>query len=196
LITREPFVGTMSVFIHRSAEVSKKARIGDGTSIWNEVQIREKARIGKNCRLGKSVYIDVSVIIGDNCKIQNFATLYNGLTVGDEVFVGPHVCFTNDPYPRAVSPDWNIVPTRVKDGASIGANATILCGVVIGKNAMVGAGAVVVDDVPDHALVVGNPARIAGYVCTCGRVLDKSFWCTHCRKRLPVKALARRRKSP
>lgn len=184
----------MPVFIHRSAEVSKDAKIGDGTKIWNEVQIREKAKIGKNCHLGKSVYIDVSVVVGDNCKIQNFATLYDGLTVGNGVFIGPHVCFTNDPYPRAVSPDWKIVATKVKDGASIGANSTILCGVTIGKNAMIGAGAVVTDDVPDHVLVVGNPARFAGYVCTCGRVLDKSFWCTHCRKRSLVKAPARKRR--
>jgi acetyltransferase-like isoleucine patch superfamily enzyme len=184
----------MSVFIHRSAEVSKDATIGDGTKIWNEVQVREKARIGRNCRLGKSVYIDTNVVIGDNCKIQNLATLYDGLTVGDDVFIGPHVCFTNDLYPRAVSPDWRIVATKVKDGASIGANATILCGVTIGKNAMVGAGSVVIDDVPDHALFIGNPARLIGFVCTCGRTLDKSFWCSHCRKKVVIKAPARKRR--
>ncbi len=174
-------------YIHRTAEVSKNADIGDGTYIWNEVQVREGARIGKNCRLGKSVYIDKNVVIGDDCKIQNFANLYDGLTVGNKVFVGPHVCFTNDLRPRSKSSDWEIIPTQVLDGVSIGANATILCGVTIGKNAMVGAGSVVTRDVPDHALVIGNPAKIVGYVCTCGRKLDSSFWCSHCRKKVSIK---------
>lgn len=167
----------MATRIHPSADVSGDAAIGDGTSIWHWVHVREGARIGRNCNIGKDVYIDADVVIGDDCKIQNFATLYRGLTLGQRVFIGPHVCFTNDEYPRAVSPDWQVVPTTVEDGASIGANATILCGVTIGKNAMVGAGAVVTDDVPPHGLVVGVPAKRVGWVCECGRRLDKSLRC-------------------
>lgn len=169
----------MASRIHPSAEVSSEATIGEGTSIWHWVHVRERARIGRNCNIGKDVYIDADVVIGDDCKIQNFATLYRGLTVGRKVFIGPHVCFTNDAYPRALSPDWQVIPTMVEDGASIGANATILCGITIGRNAMVGAGAVVTRDVPAQALVAGVPAKLIGWVCECGRPLDKSFKCVH-----------------
>src|SRR5207249_8938182 len=165
--------------IHPSAEVSAEATVGEGTSIWHWAQVREGARIGARCNIGKDVYVDTFVVIGDDCKIQNFATLYRGVQVGNRVFVGPHVCFTNDLYPRAVSPDWQVVPTSVEDGASIGANATILCGITIGRNAMVGAGAVVTKDVPPHALVAGVPAKVIGWVCECGRPLDQAMRCTH-----------------
>lgn len=174
--------------------------MGDGTAIWHWVHIRERARIGRNCRIGKDVYIDAEVVVGDDCKIQNFATLYRGLTVGRRVFIGPHVCFTNDPYPRADSADWEIVPTKVEDGASIGANATILCGITIGSRAMVAAGAVVTKDVPAHALVAGVPAKVIGWVCDCGRTLDASMSCSHDGKefpelkRKPAKRHSRRRK--
>ena len=130
----------MAARIHPTAEVSPQAVVGEGTSIWHWAQVREGARIGARCNIGKDVYIDTNVTVGDDCKIQNFATLYHGLTVGNRVFIGPHACFTNDLYPRAVSPDWQVVPTKVEDGASIGANATVLCGVTIGRNAMVAAG--------------------------------------------------------
>jgi len=183
----------MPVFVHRTAEVSKDAFIDDETKIWNESQVREGACIGKRCRLGKSVYIDKNVSIGDDCKIQNFATLYDGVTIGTGVFIGPHVCFTNDLHPRARSTDWKIVPTMVMDGASIGANSTILCGVTVGRNAMVAAGAVVTDDVPEHALVVGNPARVVGYVCECGGTLDSRFRCLICGKTTHIKAAKRKR---
>jgi acetyltransferase-like isoleucine patch superfamily enzyme len=125
------------------------------------------------------VYIDAGVVVGDRCKIQNFATLYRGLRVGNRVFIGPHACFTNDTYPRAVNPDWQVVPTTVEDGASIGANATILCGLTIGRNAMVAAGAVVTKNVPPHALVAGVPAEVIGWVCECGRPLDQAMRCSH-----------------
>ncbi len=167
----------MATRIHPTAEVSPQATIGEGTSIWNWAQVRVRARIGARCNVGKDVYIDTDVVVGDDCKIQNFATLYHGLTVGNRVFIGPHVCFTNDLYPRAVSPDWQVVPTKIEDGASVGANATILCGVTIGRNAMVAAGAVVTKDVPAHALVAGVPARVVGWVCECGRPLDREMRC-------------------
>ncbi|HYM39087.1 MAG TPA: acyltransferase [Thermoplasmata archaeon] len=167
----------MGTRIHPTAEVSPQAFVGDGTSIWHWAQVREGARIGARCNVGKDVYIDKDVVVGDDCKIQNFATLYRGLTVGDRVFIGPHACFTNDTYPRAVSRDWQVIPTKVEDGASIGANATILCGLSIGRHAMVAAGAVVTKDVPAHALVAGVPAKVVGWVCECGRPLDRAMRC-------------------
>src|SRR5207253_7782623 len=122
---------------------------------------------------------DVDVVVGNDCKIQNFATLYRGVTIGDRVFVGPHACFTNDVYPRAVSPDWKIVPTKVEDGASIGANATILCGLTVRRFAMVAAGAVVTKDVPAQAIVAGVPAKVIGWVCEFGRPLGGKMRCAH-----------------
>ena len=175
----------MGTRIHPTAEVSPQAVVGDGTSIWHWAQVREGAKIGRHCNVGKDVYIDIDVVVGDDCKIQNFATLYHGLTVGNRVFIGPHACFTNDMYPRAVSPDWKVVPTKVEDGASIGANSTILCGLTIGRNAMVAAGAVVTTDVPPHALVAGVPAKVVGWVCECGRPLDVKMRCAHDGKTFP-----------
>jgi UDP-2-acetamido-3-amino-2,3-dideoxy-glucuronate N-acetyltransferase len=183
----------MSIRVHPTADVSPEATIGEGTSIWHWAQVRERARIGRDCNIGKDVYIDTDVAVGDRCKIQNFATLYHGLTVGDRVFVGPHACFTNDLYPRAVSPDWKVVPTIVEDGASIGANATILCGIKIGRNAMIAAGAVVTKDVPAHALVAGVAAKIMGWVCECGRPLDARMRCPHDGREYPDLRRARKR---
>ena len=177
-------------FIHPTASVSEKAQVGEGTKIWHHCQVRENAVIGKTCILGKGVYIDRDVKIGDNCKIQNYACLYRGVSVEDGVFIGPHVTFTNDMYPR--SHLWNeerVKETRVKMGASIGANATILCGITIGTYAMIGAGSVVTKDVPAHVLVRGNPAEQVTYVCECGHPLKKqgSKWiCPVCDKLILV----------
>ncbi len=171
--------------IHPTAEVSAESTVGEGSRVWHWAQIRNGARIGRNCVIGKDVYIDSAVLVGDECKIENFATVYRGVTIGNRVFIGPHACFTNDTYPRAVSPDWKVVPTKVEDGASIGANATVLCGLTIGKNAMVAAGAVVTKDVPPHALVARVPAKIIGWVCECGRPLDAKFRCAHDGKSYP-----------
>ena len=160
--------------IHESAYV-EDAEIGEGTKIWHFVHVRKGAKIGKNCNIGKGVYIDTKVEIGNNCKIQNFATLYQGLKVGNNVFIGPHACFTNDVYPRAEFWDEErLEKTLVKDGASIGANSTIIAGVTIGKYAMVGAGAVVTKDVPDYKLVLGNPAKIAGEVDKQGKIIRRN----------------------
>ncbi len=171
----------MSVRIHPTAEVSEGARVGEGTSIWHHAQVREGATIGQHCIIGKGVYVDTGVCVGDNVKIQNYVSLYDGVTVEDGVFVGPYVCFTNDLYPRAVNPDgslktaddWTLSQTSVRRGAALGANSTIVCGVTIGRWAMVGAGSVVTRDVPDFGLVWGNPARLQGFVCPCGERLTE-----------------------
>ena len=160
--------------IHESAYV-ENAEIGEGTKIWHFAHIRKGAKIGKNCNIGKGVYIDTNVKIGDSCKIQNFVCVYQGVEIGNNVFIGPHVCFTNDIYPRAFI--WNeerLSRTIIKDGASIGANTTIVAGVTIGKYAMVGAGSVVTKNVSDYGLVFGNPACLKGFVCECGAKLSKS----------------------
>ncbi len=192
-----------SYFVHPTAIVEEGAEIGEGTRIWHFAHVRTGAKIGRNCNIGKGVYIDVGVEIGDRVKIQNFVSVYRGVKVEDDVFLGPHATLTNDLYPRSFNEDWEVVPTLIKRGASIGANATIVCGVTIGEYAMVGAGAVVTKDVPPHALVYGNPARVRGFVCYCGRPLDLSkpvkedeeavtFRCGHCGKevRIPRKHLA------
>src|SRR3989441_8965535 len=146
----------MAIRVHPTAEVSPQATVGDGTHVWHWVQVREGARIGRDCKIGKDAYIDADVVLGDGCKVQNFATIYKGVTIGDRVFVGPHVCFTNDLYPRADSTDWEIVPTRVEDGASIGANATVLCGITIGGYAMVAAGGAGTQAGPPRAPLAGG----------------------------------------
>jgi UDP-2-acetamido-3-amino-2,3-dideoxy-glucuronate N-acetyltransferase len=167
------------VRVHPTAEVSPDAVIGPGTSIWNQAQVREGARIGDGCVIGKNVYVDTGVVIGDRVKVQNNASIYRGVTIEDGVFVGPHVCFTNDRVPRAVNrdgsakadDDWEVTPIVVRSGAALGANSTVLPGVTVGRWAMVGAGSVVTRDVADHELVVGNPARRLGSACACGQPL-------------------------
>ena len=158
-----------NVKIHPTAEVSSKAEIGEGSSIWHYCQVRERTKIGKGCNFGKGVYVDFDVVIGNNVKVQNRVNIYHGVIIEDDVFLGPSMTFTNDMMPRSFVDDFKVYETLVKKGASIGANATIICGITIGRYAMVGAGAVVTKDVPDHALVVGNPARIMGFVCECGQ---------------------------
>jgi acetyltransferase-like isoleucine patch superfamily enzyme len=172
-------MSTPSNLIHATAEVSPKATIGPGARIWHQAQVREGARIGANCIIGKGTYIDFDVSIGANSKIQNGVCVYHGATVEDGVFLGPGVILTNDKIPRAINPDgslkaatdWQVAPTLVRRGASIGAGAVVLPGLTIGEFAMVGAGAVVTRDVPPQGLVYGNPARLFGYVCRCGQVL-------------------------
>ncbi|MBT4187536.1 MAG: N-acetyltransferase [Gemmatimonadales bacterium] len=147
-------------YIDDRAEVSPGAVIGAGCRIWDWTKIREDVHIGDGVSIGQGCYIDHAVIIGDRCKIQNGVNVYHGVIIGDEVFIGPSVTFTNDRFPRADRERGRSWQTLVHNNASIGANATIVCGVEIGKGAMVGAGSVVVHDVPANTLVVGNPAEV------------------------------------
>lgn len=167
----------MSSFVHSTALIEDAVTIGEETKVWHYVHIRRSASVGKSCVIGRGVFIDEGVQIGNCVKIQNYVSVFHGVVISDGVFVGPHVCFTNDLHPRAINPDgtpksaddWECSKTLVEQGASIGANSTIVCGTTIGQWALVGAGSVVTKSVPAHALVVGNPARIIGYVCKCGR---------------------------
>ena len=164
----------MSTYIHPTAEVHPSTEIGDGTKIWHFCHVRENSKIGKSCTIGKGVYVDMRVSIGDRVKIQNGVSVYHGVDIEDDVFVGPNATFTNDLYPRANCTDWKIVPTRLRKGCSIGANATIVCGVTIGAYAMVGAGSLVSANVPPFALITGNPSRIVGFVCRKGHKMSQN----------------------
>lgn len=161
-----------NIYIDKLAVVSDKAIIGNGTKIWINSQIREDTIIGSNCIISKDTYIDAHVTIGNNCKIQNSVSLYHGVSLEDDVFVGPNACFTNDKVPRAFDPEWKITPTFVKKGVSIGANATIVCGITIGEYAMVAAGSVVTKDVEPYSLVMGNPARHHSYIDKMGNKIE------------------------
>jgi acetyltransferase-like isoleucine patch superfamily enzyme len=174
----------MQNFIHPAAHVEDGATIGSGTKIWINTQVRSTAKIGSNCNIGKDCYIDSDVVIGDNCKIQNGVSVYHGVIIEEEVFVGPNAVFTNDRFPRATSVDWEVCPTLIRRGASLGANCTIVCGHTVGEYATVAAGSVVTRDVPPYALVAGNPAQKIGRVCKCGYRADDGK-CEKCGFELP-----------
>jgi acetyltransferase-like isoleucine patch superfamily enzyme len=182
----------MNISLHKSTEVAESVKIGNNTKIWHHSQIRENSSIGENCTIGKGVYIDHNVVIGNNVKIQNYVSVYNGVTIENDVLLGPNCSFTNDLYPRASNENWKVIPTLVKKGASIGANATILCGVTIGEYSLIGIGATVTSDTLPYSLMVGNPARLKNFICRCGTELQKikhqkhkiSFKCNKCQKNL------------
>jgi UDP-2-acetamido-3-amino-2,3-dideoxy-glucuronate N-acetyltransferase len=185
-------------FKHESAYVDAGAVVGDGTKIWHFTHVMTGARVGRGCNIGQNVVISPQVVIGDNVKIQNNVSVYTGVTLEDDVFCGPSMVFTNVINPRSHVPRRDEYrPTLVKRGASLGANCTILCGVTVGAYAFVGAGAVVTKDVPDYALVVGNPARLTGWVCECGVKLASGAQppdeasCTACGKRYQTGASGR-----
>jgi UDP-2-acetamido-3-amino-2,3-dideoxy-glucuronate N-acetyltransferase len=165
--------------IHPSADVAAEATVGARSLIWDRVKIREGASVGDDCIIGTDVYIDAGVQVGDRVKIQNGALLYHGATVESGVFIGPGAILTNDRRPRSISPDgtlqdaddWTVTPILLEYGSSLGAGAIVVAGCNIGRFAMVGAGSVVTRSVPQHALVMGNPARLQGWVCRCGERL-------------------------
>jgi acetyltransferase-like isoleucine patch superfamily enzyme len=160
---------TNAYYLDSTATVSATAKIGDRTKIWINCQIREDVTIGSDCVISKDVYVDRGVTIGSRCKIQNGVSIYNGVSLEDDVFIGPHVAFTNDLYPRAFSTDWQVIKTVLRRGASVGANATIVCGIEIGEFALIAAGSVVTKDVEPYTLVMGNPAQSEALVNKAGR---------------------------
>ncbi|WP_113673793.1 acyltransferase [Vallitalea guaymasensis] len=172
-------------FVHESAYIDDNVTIGSGTKIWYFSHIQKGARIGENCVLGQSVNIANNVVIGNNVKIQNNVSVYEGVELEDYVFCGPSIVFTNVKYPRSKYPvkgNEDYRKTLVKEGASICANATIVCGHNIGRHSLIGAGAVVCSDVPDYALMIGVPARQKGWVCECGEQLEEDLICKKCKR--------------
>jgi acetyltransferase-like isoleucine patch superfamily enzyme len=166
--------------VHASAELEADVAVGPRSSIWNRAVLRNGASLGADCVVGRDAFIDEGVQLGDKVKVQNGALIYHGVTVGNGVFIGPGAILTNDRYPRAITTtgepargdDWVVSPIELLDGCSIGAGAVVVAGTRVGQFATVGAGAVVTRDVPDFALVVGNPARRLGWVCACGNRLN------------------------
>jgi acetyltransferase-like isoleucine patch superfamily enzyme len=167
-------------FTHETANIENDVQIGDGTKIWAYTHVRKGTKIGQNCVVAEGVFIDEGSQIGDNCKIQNHAIIYHQAILENGVFIGPNVCFTNDKQPRAINPDgslksaddWEASTIKIGEGAAIGGHSVITPGVTIGAWAMAGSGSVISKDVPDFGLVYGNPARIHGFVCKCGKKLD------------------------
>jgi UDP-2-acetamido-3-amino-2,3-dideoxy-glucuronate N-acetyltransferase len=160
---------TPPVFVHESAYVDDGCTIGRGTKIWHFSHVMGGSTIGAGCNIGQNVVISPDVVIGNNVKIQNNVSVYTGVVLEDDVFCGPSMVFTNVTNPRShVSRKHEYRPTVVQRGATLGANSTIICGHTIGRHAFVGAGTVVTRDVPDYALLIGNPGRVAGWVCECG----------------------------
>jgi UDP-2-acetamido-3-amino-2,3-dideoxy-glucuronate N-acetyltransferase len=162
-------MSTAAYFAHPSSFVDEGSRVGDGTKIWHFCHVMPGATIGRNCNIGQNVVVSADVVIGNNVKIQNNVSVYTGVTIEDDVFCGPSMVFTNVVNPRSHVPRRHEYrETVVRRGATLGANCTILCGHTIGRFAFIGAGAVVIRDVPDYALIVGNPGRVAGWMCECG----------------------------
>ena len=177
-----------SYFIHPSSFIDENVKIGEGTKIWHFCHIQSGAKIGKKCSFGQNVNVSNNVIVGDDVKVQNNVSLYEGVVLEDYVFCGPSCVFTNDLTPRARFPKGaaGYKKTVVKHDATIGANATIVCGHTIGEYATIAAGAVVTKDVPPHALMAGVPAKQIGWVCECGQVLDGNGRCIDCKKVYPI----------
>ena len=169
-------------YVHPTSIIDEDVQIGDGTKIWHFCHIQSGAKIGEKCSFGQNVNVSNNVTVGNGCKVQNNVSLYEGVELEDYVFCGPSCVFTNDLTPRAKYPKGRAgyKKTLVKEGASIGANATVVCGTTIGRWALIGAGAVVTADVPDHALMLGVPARLRGWVCECGEILSDDLVCEKC----------------
>ena len=168
----------MSFFKHEQAIVHPGAKIGEGSRVWANANILEGAVIGEHCNICDGCYVERGALIGDHVTLKNGVAVFDGVTLEDDVFVGAGVAFINDRNPRSNRKDaWVLEKTQVQKGATIGANATVMCGVTIGTYAVVGAGCVVTKDVKDHTIVVGNPSRAVGYACCCGRSLNDDLKC-------------------
>ena len=172
--------------LHPTAEVQSK-NIGDRTEVWQNCVILEGAVIGNDCNICYNVFVENDVKIGDNVVIKSGVQLWDGLTLENNVFIGPNVTFTNDLLPRSNHQQFDLQRTIIKKGASIGANSTIICGITIGKYAMIGAASMVTKSIPDHTLWYGNPAKFKGYVCQCGEKLDDNMKCTKCNRNYQLK---------
>lgn len=174
----------MAFFVHETSIVDDNVEIGDGTKIWHFSHVQSGAHIGEGCSLGQNVNVANNVTIGKGCKLQNNVSVYEGVELEEYVFCGPSCVFTNDLTPRAKYPKGreNYKKTVIKTGASIGANATIVCGHTVGEWSMIGSGAVVTSNVPPHSLMLGVPAKRCGWVCECGAVLRDSLKCTDCNR--------------
>jgi acetyltransferase-like isoleucine patch superfamily enzyme len=177
----------LPAFYHHPQALVESSDIGEGTRIWAFAHVMKGARIGANCNLGDHSFVESRVVLGNNVTVKNGVAIYDGVVAEDNVFIGPNAVFTNDRNPRAEIKKTadQAVPTRLREGATICANATVVCGVTVGRYAFVGAGAVVTRDVPDYALMVGVPARLAGYMCECGEKLSASRACTCGRRYQP-----------
>ena len=175
----------MEYFVHETSIVDDNVEIGENTKIWHFCHVQSGARIGKSCSFGQNVNVSNNVKVGDGCKVQNNVSIYEGVELEDYVFCGPSMVFTNDLTPRAKYPKGSAgyKKTVLHTGASIGANATVVCGHEVGKWAMVAAGAVVTKNVPDHALVAGVPAKQIGWVCECGERIDEHLQCSKCSRK-------------
>lgn len=193
------------IYIHPTADVSDKATIGAGTRIWHQAQVREGAVLGERCVVGKGAYVDRDVRIGDYCKLQNGVFVFHGFTVESGVFLGPGVMLLNDKHPRAINPDgspksdadWEVSEGLIGYGAAVGGGAVVLPGIKVGRMALVGAGAVVTRDVPERAIVAGNPARVRGFACDCGHSLPRqatgpsnSYVCANCERTYQISSEA------
>lgn len=178
----------MGYFVHPSSIIEPGASVGEGSKIWHFSHVMPTARIGQNCIIGQNVFVGENVIVGDNVKIQNNVSLYDGVLIENDVFIGPSVVFTNVLNPRSrIERKSEFIKTQVVKGASIGANATIICGVTLGSYCLVGAGAIVTHDIPKYSLYYGNPATLHGWVCQCGEKLqfenesdEETTDCKHC----------------
>jgi UDP-2-acetamido-3-amino-2,3-dideoxy-glucuronate N-acetyltransferase len=168
-------------FIHERALVESD-RIGDGTRIWAFAHVMREVTIGRDCNIGDHAFIESQVTVGYNVTVKNGVSIWTHVHVGDNVFLGPNVVFTNDRFPRSGVPDWQAEETWIEEGVTVGANATILCGIRLGQRCLVGAGSVVTRDVPAYALFIGSPARHCGWVCHCGRPLEDGTGLARCHR--------------
>lgn len=183
-----------TAFVHPTATIDEGASVGAGTRIWHLAHLRAGASVGEECVVGRGVYVGAGVRVGNRCKLENYALVFEGATIADGVFIGPAAVLANDRNPRAISPegrlytadDWVLSQTRIETGASIGARAVLVPPVTVGAWSMVGAGAVVTRDVQPHALVLGAPARLAGYVCWCGHRVSGDGGCPSCGRRVEI----------